>query len=169
MRRLPLELAAYDHPVFELLLACSARSGDWDSVVRIADSKLGDTSSISDWRANSLLYLAIAERAAGRDAEMKDQAQRLVSLIQEKGTEQDISHWETFYLAAAERFLGQKKQAYDHLVPIFSAVLRHLPLMSRDPALDIFRDDPEFQDLTVKLENEVEKTRAEIRKTENAD
>jgi Tfp pilus assembly protein PilF len=169
VKGLPLELAAYEHTAFQLLLACSAHLGDWDSVMRIAGSKLGDTSSISDWRADSLLYLAIAERAAGRNAEMKDHAQQLVSLVQEKAPEQDKSHWETFYLAAAERFLGEQKEAYDHLAPIFSAVVRHLPLMSRDPALDVFRYDPEFQELTAKLESEVEKARAQIRKTENTE
>jgi serine/threonine protein kinase/tetratricopeptide (TPR) repeat protein len=169
MKGLPLELLAYDHSVFELLLACSARSGDWNSVMRIANSKLGDTSRVSNWRAYSLLYLALAERQAGREAEMKGHAQRLGSFVREKGTEQDISHWEIFYLAASERFLGQKEQAYNRFGPIFSPVLRHLPLMSRDPALDIFRDDPEFQDLTAKLESEREKTRAQIRKTGNTD
>jgi tetratricopeptide (TPR) repeat protein len=164
---LPLEVAAYDHSVFELLLACSARSGDWDSVVRIASSKLGDTSRVWNCRAYSLLYLAIAARNAGRDDEMKKHARDLGSFIQEKGSDQDISQWETFYLAASDRFIGQKEQAYNRFAPVFSAILRHLPLMSQDPALDIFRNDPEFQDLTAKLESEREKTRLQIRKSEN--
>jgi TolB-like protein len=167
MKGLPLEVSAYDRSVFELMLACSARSGDWDSVVRIASSKLGDSSRVSNWRAYSLLYLAIAARATGRDAEMKDHARQLGLFVQEKGSDQDVSHWEIFYLAASERFLGQKEQAYNHFAPIFSAVLRHLPLMSQDPALDIFRNDPEFQDLTTELESEREKTRLQIRKSEN--
>jgi serine/threonine protein kinase len=167
MRGLPLELAAYDHSAFQLLLACSARSGDWDAVVRITSSKLRDTSKVSNWRAYNLLYSAIAAREAGRDADMKDYAQQLGAFVQEKGPEQEISHWEIFYLAAAERFLGQKEQAYNRFAPIFSPVLRHLPLMSQDPALDIFRDDPEFQNLTVKLEKEREKIRAQIRKSES--
>jgi serine/threonine protein kinase len=165
LRGLPLELAAYDHSAFQLLLACSARLGDWDSVVQIASSESG-APNINDWKPYSLLYRAMAAREAGRNAEMKDQAQQLVAFIQERGTEQEINHWEIFYLAAAERFLGQKEQAYNRFAPIFSAVLRHLPLMSQDPALDIFRDDLEFQDLTVKLEKEREKTRAQIRKSE---
>jgi Tfp pilus assembly protein PilF len=169
IKGVPLEVAAYDHSVFELLLACSARAGDWGSVGRIANSKLGDASRVSNWRAYSLLYLAIAAREAGQDAKMKNYAQQLGSLVQEKGPEQDIQHWEIFNLAASERFLGQKEQAYNRFAPVFSAVLRHLPLMSQDPALDIFRDDPEFQDLTGKLESERKKTRAQIRKSENTD
>jgi tetratricopeptide (TPR) repeat protein len=166
IKRVPLEVAAYDHSVFELRLACSARAEDWDSVVRIASSKLGDTSRVWNRRAYSLLYLAIAARKAGHDPEMKKHAQELGSFIQEKESEQNISQWEKFYLAASERFLGQKKQAYKRFAPIFSAILRHLPLMSQDPALDIFRDDPEFLDLTAKLKRERAKTRAQVRKME---
>lgn len=118
---------------------------------------------------DGLLYLAAVDRAAGRDAGTRDRAQQLVSFVQEKARGQDIGDWETFYLAAAERLLGQKEQAYNHLAPLFSRILRNLPLMSQDPALDIFRNDPEFQNLTAKLENEVQKTRAEIRKTRNSD
>lgn len=169
MKGLPLEIAAYDHSVFELLLACTARSGDWDSVVRIASSRLNDSASYWSSKMDGLLYLAAADRAAGRDAETRDRAQQLVSFVQEKARAQDIGDWETFYLAAAERLLGQKEQAYNHLAPLFSRILRNLPLMSQDPALDIFRNDPEFQNLTAKLENEVQKTRAEIRKTRNSD
>jgi eukaryotic-like serine/threonine-protein kinase len=169
MKGLPLEIAAYDHSVFELLLACTARSGDWDSVVRIASSRLNDSASYWSSKMDGLLYLAAADRAAGRDAETRDRAQQLVSFVQEKARGQDTGDWETFYLAAAERLLGQKEQAYNHLAPIFSRILRNLPLMSQDPALDIFRNDPEFQNLTAKLENEVQKTRAEIRKTRNSD
>jgi serine/threonine protein kinase len=167
VKGLPLELSAYDQPLFQLLLACGARSGDWDSVVRIANSNL--TTNSPNWEAYSLLYRTIAAREAGRDAEMRDYAQQLVSFVREKRPEQDISHWEIFYLAAAERFLSQKEQAYNRFAPIFSAVLRHLPLMSQDPVLDIFRSDPEFQDLTAKLESERERTRAQIRKSENTD
>jgi serine/threonine protein kinase len=166
MKELPLELAAYEHSVFELLLACTARSGDWDSVVRIAGSRLNDSVSYWSSKMNGLLYLAAADRAAGQDAEMRDRAQQLVSFVQERARGQDL---ETFYLAAAERLLDQKEQAYNHLAPVFSRMLRYLPLMSQDPALDIFRNDPEFQNLTAKLENEVQKTRAEIRKTQNSD
>jgi TolB-like protein len=166
MSGLPLELAAYEHTVFELLLACTARSGDWDSVVRIAGSRLNDSASYWSSKMNGLLYLAAADRAAGRDVEMRDRAQQLVSFAQERARGQDL---ETFYLAAAERLLGQKEQAYNHLAPLLSRMLRYLPLLSQDPALDIFRNDPEFQNLTAKLENEVQKTRAEIRKTQNSD
>jgi serine/threonine protein kinase/tetratricopeptide (TPR) repeat protein len=162
LRKLPLELRAYDHTVFEYLVACSAKLGDWTTVNEIAKIKTGDEGDV--WASNlwGQAYLALSARNSGQPAEMKDRSQALVKFIQDKFVGRSINHWEAFYLAVGERLLQNKEQAYIYLRPMFSPALRNLPLFGQDPLVSIFQDDNEYHDLLSQLRTEMEKTRARI-------
>jgi serine/threonine protein kinase/Tfp pilus assembly protein PilF len=162
LRDLPLDLVGFDHQVAEILASCSARLGDWDNAVKLAGSS---HSTETWWR---LAYPALSEQAAGRDTSMREKAERLVSAIQQTQAGIKIVNWDAFYLAEGKRLLGQKEDAYNLFRSVFSPVLRHLPLMDRDPMLDVFREDPQFQSLTAELRIEIEKTRARIQQLEKS-
>jgi len=162
LQQLPLEFFGYERRIDEILASCSARVGDWDSAIKIADT------SHSDERWWPIAYRALSEKAAGRGTSMKEKAERLVSTIQQTQAGSEIGHWEAFYLAEGKRLLGQKEDAYNFFRSIFSPVLRHLPLLEQDPLLDIFREDPEFRNLTAELRIEIEKTRARIQELEKS-
>jgi TolB-like protein len=162
LRKLPLEIRAYDHTVFEYLVACSAKLGDWTTVNEIAKTKIGGAGDVWAWNLWGLAYLALSARNSGQLAEMKDRSEDLVKFIQNKFVGRSIDHWEAFYLAVGERLLQNKEQGYIYLRPMFSPALRHVPLFGQDPLLAIFQDDPEYHDLLSQLREEMDKTRARI-------
>ena len=162
LQKLPLELRAHDHTVFELLVACSAKLNDWTTVSEIAKTKLGEETDVWDWKMWGLAYLALSARNSGQLEETKQRGQTLVDFIHEKFVGRKIEHWEAFYLSIGERLLDNKEQAYLYLRPIFSPVLRHVPLGSEDPLLAPFQQDGEYNDLVEQLKREMEKTRTQI-------
>jgi tetratricopeptide (TPR) repeat protein len=167
LRKLPLEFKAYGHTVSELLVACSAKLADWNSVEEVARTKLGAGADVWDWKMWGLAYLALADQGLEKAAETKTQSEALVNYIQQKFVGREISHWEAFYLAVGERLLGNKEEAYARLRPIFSPAHRHVPLMGLDPLLSPFQQDPEYQDLMNQLQGEMEKTKGRIHESEN--
>jgi hypothetical protein len=162
LRGLPFASTFFTLPIGELLASCSARIGDWDTATKIIESTHGDRT----WWC--LAYPALRERAAGKEDSMRDQAERLVSSIQRTEAGNEIGHWEAFYLAEGKRLLGLKDEAYTYLRPIFAPALLNLPLMDRDPLLDVFRDDPEFRALIAELQIQKDKTRAQIQQLEKS-
>jgi serine/threonine protein kinase/Tfp pilus assembly protein PilF len=167
LRQLPLELREYGHTVSELLVACSAKLGDWDTVNTIAKSKLGQEADLWDAKMWGLAYLALSAQNAKQVAQAKEQGETLVKFIQGKFVGRNIEHWEAFYLAVGERIVGNKEQAYLHLRSVFSPALRHAPLLGQDPLLTIFQQDDEYRELLAQSSNEMESTRARIRELEN--
>jgi TolB-like protein len=166
LRKLPLDLKAHGHTVSELLVACSAKLGDWNTVGQIARTKLGAGTDVWDWKMWGLAYLALADQGLEQTAGSKSQSAALVNYIQQKFVGREISHWEAFYLAVGERLLGNKEEAYARLRPIFSPAHRHVPLMGLDPLLSPFQQDSEYQDLVNQLEGEMEKTKGRIHELE---
>jgi TolB-like protein len=166
LRKLPLDLKAHGHTMSELLVACSAKLGDWNTVGPIARTKLGAGTDIWDWKMWGLAYLALADQGLGQPAETRTQSEALVNYIQQKFVGREISHWEAFYLAFGERLLGNKEEAYRRLRPIFSQVHRHVPLMGLDPLLLPFLQDAEYQDLINRLQGEMDETKARIHELE---
>jgi serine/threonine protein kinase/Flp pilus assembly protein TadD len=106
LRKLPLDLKAHGHTVSELLVACSAKLGDWNTVSQIARTKLGAGTDVWDWKMWGLAYLALADQGLEQAAESKSQSAALVNYIQQKFVGREISHWEAFYLAVGELFWG---------------------------------------------------------------
>ena len=168
LRKLPLELRAYGHTVSELLVSCSAKLGDWNTVGQIAKTKLGNGADVWAWKMWGLAYLALASQGLGQPDETKSQSGALVNYTREKFVGREISHWEAFYLAVGERLLGNKEEAYARLRPVFSPAYRHVPLMGLDPLLSPFQQDSEYQDLVNQLQGEKEKTKERIHELENA-
>ena len=166
LRELPLELRAYDHTVSELLVACSAKLGDWNTVGQIARTKLGAGTDVWDWKMWGLAYLALADQGLEQPEGTKTQSAALVNYIQQKYVGREISHWEAFYLAVGERLLENKEEAYRRLRSIFSQALRHVPLMGLDPLLSPFQQDSEYQDLVKRLQGEMEETKGRIHELE---
>jgi TolB-like protein/tRNA A-37 threonylcarbamoyl transferase component Bud32 len=168
LRKLPLEAKAYDHAVFQLLVACSAKLGDWTTVNEIAKTKLGPETDAWDSNMWASAYLALSAQNENHPAEAEKQSEALVNFIQEKFVGRKIEHWEAFYLAFSERFLDKKDEAYVQLRPIFSPALRHSPLQGQDPLLSIFQQDREYKDLVSQLNSELENTRTRIHELEKA-
>jgi eukaryotic-like serine/threonine-protein kinase len=162
LRKLPLELRAYDHTVFEYLVACSAKLGDWTTVNEIAKTKIGESGDV--WVSNlwGLAYLALSARNSGQLQEMKDRSEALVKFIQDRFVGRSIDHWEAFYFAVGERLLENKELTYTYLRPMFSPALRHVPLFGQDPLLSIFQGDAEYHELLIQLRPEMDKTVARI-------
>jgi serine/threonine protein kinase/tetratricopeptide (TPR) repeat protein len=161
LRNLPLELFSYDHTVLELVVACSARVGDWPKVQRLANARLAQGSGNWSFDKLALSYLALSAHSAGRETEAREMAQRLVASAQESlvGAE---NFWGHYYLAVGNRFLDQKEKAYEHLRTVFPRVVTALPLLGDDPTLEVFERDAEFQNMMSDIDKKNEKTRTRI-------
>jgi tetratricopeptide (TPR) repeat protein len=166
LRQLPLELSTYDYTVLELYAGCSARTGDWLTVRRLASARLEKGAGTWDWDKWALYYLALASRASGQEAEARETAERVVASVRESLARGGTHFWAQYSLAVEYRFLGRKEEAYQHLRSVFPAILRALPLMRDDPAVSLFAPDPEFQIIISDFEEKNKVTRAKIHEIE---
>jgi non-specific serine/threonine protein kinase len=168
LRQLPLGLITHDTTVLELVVACSVRVGDWPTVQRLASARLekGPGSWELDWDSWALYYLALASRAAGREAEAQEKAEQVVARSLEALARGKTIFWAQYFLALGSRFLERKEEAYQHLRIVFPDVLGVLPLMREDPSMAPFVPDVEFQTMMSDLEKKNEVTRARIREIE---
>ncbi len=152
LRGLPLELRACGKTVLELLVACAARLGDWDTVLGLATKRLQQGPGSWEWDRWALVYLALRARALNDAPEVQRAAERISSLVHQEAQGSGIDHWAAYYLAVADRCLGNHEEAYKYLKEVFRQATRHLPLMLDDPSLDVFRGDESFRDLTMATE-----------------
>src|SRR5215469_2262806 len=141
LEQLPLETSAYGSSAMELVVGCSERVGDWPSVVRLTSAAL-EKGEKEQW---ACLHLALALRALGRDAEARQKMQRLLELARAELTVNENDSLSNWYMAAANRLLDHKDEAYQYLRKIFPRRLDYLDLMRDDCSLDLFAPDIEFK------------------------
>jgi tetratricopeptide (TPR) repeat protein len=160
LRGLPLELRAYGKTVLELLVACAARLGDWNTVLDLATRRYQQGPGSWEWDRWAHVYLALRARSLNDASEVQRAAEQISSLVKAQGSA--IDHWDAYYLAVADRFLGNNEEAYKYLRDVFRQATRHLPLMLDDPSLDVFRRDEDFRDLTMAAEQAALQLREDI-------
>jgi tetratricopeptide (TPR) repeat protein len=155
-------LRAHGKPVLELLVACAARLGDWNTVLDLATKRYQQGPGSWEWDRWALVYLALRARSLNEDSEVQRAAEQISSLVHKEAQRSAIDHWDAYYLAVADRCLGNYEEAYKHLKKVFRHATRHLPLMLDDPSLDVFRSDESFRDLTMATEQADLQLREEI-------
>ncbi len=148
LRGLPLELRAYGNTVLELWVACAARLGEWNTVSDIASKRFQQGPGYWGWDRWSLIYLALRARSLNDASGVQKAAEQISSIVHRAAQGSAIDHSEAYYLAVADRCLGNYEEAYKYLKDVFRQATRHLPLMLDDPSLDVFRNDESFRDLT---------------------
>ena len=170
LRDLPLDFRAYKYTVLELLVGCSLRTGDRDTVARLADERLQKGPGNWHWDAWALCYLALTSLNTGQEDVGREKAGRLVNSIQKAlALPGEVPNfWYHYYLAVGNRILGHTEEAYGQLVGIFPAILTELPLMNDDPTLGVFGPDPEFQRMLSENEKRYEKMRTRIREIDKS-
>jgi tetratricopeptide (TPR) repeat protein len=132
------------------------KTGDWAAAVRLLQEKLRSDNA----NPLALLRLALALRAVGRDADAVDTADRAIALAQQKLPTVKKTRWLLWDLSIGSRLLDRKDDAYTRLHQLLAAGGFPDPVLGpRDPALDVFKSDPEFRGVWADLE----KTNAEIR------
>jgi TolB-like protein len=165
LRLLPPGLKTFYVSASDLVLFCTMRTGDWPAAVRMLQEKL---------RADNanplvLLRLSLALRAAGRDAEAADAANHAVVLAQQRLPTAKKIRWLLWDVSIGSRLLDRKDEAYARLHELLAAGGIPDPVLGpRDPALDVFKADPEFWLVWADLEKRNAEIRARILKIESA-
>jgi serine/threonine protein kinase/tetratricopeptide (TPR) repeat protein len=164
LQQLPMDLSAYDSSVVELVVGCSERVGDWLSVVRLTSAALKKGEK-EQW---ACLHLALALRALGRDVEAREKMQRLVDLTRGELAANESDALSNWYMAAANRLLGHKDEAYEYLRKIFPRMLVYLDLPRDECSLELFAPDIEFKKMMSDFEKKIEFYRTRIREIERS-
>jgi serine/threonine protein kinase/Tfp pilus assembly protein PilF len=166
LKLLPLDLITYHHTVLELLVACSLRVGDWNTVVGLAEARSKEAPGNWDENLWAFSYLALAARNAGTETESRRLAQYLLASMPPPSPNERLSYWDRFYRAFAYRVLDRTEDAYKDLKKVFPPVLRDLPLMNRDPLIEVFASDAEFQAMMKAADQNNKKMGKRIRELE---
>jgi serine/threonine protein kinase/tetratricopeptide (TPR) repeat protein len=170
LRQFPPELSAYGSSARELVVGCSERVGDWALVIRLTSEVL-EKGENEPW---ACLHLALALRATEQNNEAHQKIRRLMDLAQAnlvlKGNDpvSNLSTLCNWYLAAANRFLEQKDEAYQYLRKIFPRMLIYLDLLRDDYSLDLFARDIEFKNMMSDFDTKIELYRERIREIESS-
>ena len=170
LRQLPPEVSAYGSSAMEYVVGCSERVGDWPSVVRLTSTAL-EKGETEQW---ACLHLALALRASGRNDEASQKMHRLMDLAQAKlaikGNDalSNLSTLSNWYLAAANRLLERKDEAYQYLRKIFPRMIEYLDLSRDDYSLELFAPDIEFKNMISDFDRKIESYRARIREIERS-
>ncbi len=162
LRGLPLELRAYGNTVLELLVACAARLGDWNTVSDLATKRYQQGSGYWKWDRWSLIYLALRASVFNDAPGARKAAEQITSIVRHENQGSSIDGWDAFELSVSERVLGNDGEAYKYLKPVFRIATRHLPLMINDPILDVFRGDHNFRELITETEKANDQLRKDI-------
>jgi hypothetical protein len=102
----------------------------------------------------------LAARAVNEFAQANQIAQAMVISAQNKLPTAKAPRWMRFDIAIGNRLLDRKEPAYQYLRQLVDTGGFPDPVLGRvDPALDLFRSDPEFE----VLQSEIDKKDAEIR------
>jgi serine/threonine protein kinase/Tfp pilus assembly protein PilF len=170
LRQLPPEVSAYGSSAMEYVVGCSERVGDWPSVVRLTSAAL-EKGETEQW---AYLHLALALRASGQNDEASQKMHRLMDLTQaklaNKGNDalSNLSTLSNWYLAAANRLLERKDEAYQYLRKIFPRMIEYLDLSRDDYSLELFAPDIEFKNMMSEFDRKIESYRARIREIERS-
>lgn len=161
LQQLPPDLKAHYTAAGDLVLFCSMQLGDWPAVARTVEAKEDKENP------TNLLRLALALRGTNREGEARQTAERVVALAQQKLPTAKSPRWMRFDLAAGNRLLKRKDEAYQNLRDLLANGGFPDPVLGqKDPALDVFRSDSEFQSILTELQNKNAATRSRISEIE---
>ena len=95
--------------MLQLLVGCSLRTGDRDSVVRLANERLQQGPGNWHWDAWALCYLALSSLNTGQEDVSREKAERLLNSIQRALAlpGEAPNFWDHYYLAVGNRILGR--------------------------------------------------------------
>lgn len=165
VRQLPPDLKTHYTPAGDLALFCSMKVGDWPAVIRMVGNKLNADSD----NPTALLRLALAQQGSGQEAESRATSERSISAAQKKLSTSKTPRWMRFDLAVGYRHLNRLQDAYRHLHELLANGGFPDPVLGpKDPALDLFKSDSEFQDIQADLTRQNEIKRARILEIEKS-
>jgi serine/threonine protein kinase/tetratricopeptide (TPR) repeat protein len=159
LRQLPLDLKTHYTSVADLVLFCSMQIGDWPAVMRMAGDKLQTEND----NPTALVRLALAQHGSGREAEARGTAERAVASAQQKLSTAKSPRWMRFDLAIGSRLLNHSGEAYRYLHDLLDNGGFPDPVLGpKDPGLDLFKADSEFQGIQADLNHQHDSKRAQI-------
>ena len=154
-----MDLKTHYTSVADLVLFCSMQIGDWPMVMKMAGDKLQKEND----NPTALIRLALAQHGSGRDAEARGTAERAVTSAQQKLPTSKSPRWMRFDLAIGSRLLNHSDEAYRYLRDLLANGGFPDPVLgSKDPGLDLFKADSEFQAIQADLNHQLETKRAHI-------
>ena len=165
LRQLPPDLKTHYTAAADLALFCSMEVGDWPAVIRTAGNKL----KADPDNPTALLRLALAQHGSGQEAEARATSERAVAAAQKKLSTAKSPRWMRFDLAVGSRLQNRFEDAYRYLHDLLASGGFPDPVLGpKDPGLDLFKPDSEFQAILADLNRQNETKRARILEIENS-
>jgi serine/threonine protein kinase/Tfp pilus assembly protein PilF len=165
VQQLPSDLKTQYTTAGDLALFCSMQVGDWPTVIRTVDAKLKADSA----NPTALLRLALAQHGSGQESEARATSERAVASAQQKLSTAKSPRWMRFDLAVGFRLLNRFEDAYRHLHDLLANGGFPDPVLGpKDPGLDLFQPDSEFQGILADLNQQNEVKRARILEIEKS-
>jgi TolB-like protein len=165
VRQLSPDLKTHYTTAADLALFCSMKVGDWPAVTQAIENKLkkeGDNPT-------ALLRLALAQHGSGQEAEARATSDRAVASARQKVSTAKSPRWMRFDLAVGLRLLNHFEDAYRQLRDLLANGGFPDPVLGpKDPGLDLFKPDPDFQEILVDLNRRNETKRGRILEIEKS-
>jgi serine/threonine protein kinase/Tfp pilus assembly protein PilF len=159
LRQLPPDLKTHYTTAAELVLFCSMQVGDWPAVIRVCTNKL----NLENDNPTTLVRLALAQHGSGQEAEARTTSERAALSAEQKLPTAKSPRWMRFDLAVAYRLQNRLDDAYRHLKDLLANGGFPDPVLGpKDPGLDLFKPDNEFQRIRADLNRQNETTRERI-------
>jgi serine/threonine protein kinase/Tfp pilus assembly protein PilF len=159
LRQLSPDLKTHYTTAADLGLFCSMQVGDWPAVMRVATNKL----KLENDNPTALVRLALAQHGSGQEAEARTTSERAVLSAEEKLPTAKSPRWMRFDLAVGYRLQNRLDDAYRHLNDLLANGGFPDPVLGpKDPGLDLFKPDSEFQRIRADLNRRDETTRGQI-------
>jgi serine/threonine protein kinase/Tfp pilus assembly protein PilF len=165
LERLPPDFKTQYSSAGDLALFCSMQLGDWGAVIRAVEVKLKPDSE----NPTALLRLAMALYRSGQEAEADGTAERVVTFARQKLPTAKSPRWMRFDAAIGSRILDHVEDANRQLHELLTTAGFPDPVLGpKDPALDFFKPDNEFQSTMADLNRRNELKRARILEIEKS-
>jgi tetratricopeptide (TPR) repeat protein len=165
LRQLPPDLKTHYTAAGELVLFCSMQVGDWPGVLRAVETRLKSDGE----NPTALLRRALALHESGQEEIARRTAEHAVASAQQKLPTAKAPRWMRFDLAVGFRLLNRYKEAYKYLREMLVNGGFPDPLLGpKDPGMDLFKADSEFQSIQVDLNRQNEVKRARILEIEKS-
>jgi eukaryotic-like serine/threonine-protein kinase len=165
LERLPTDLRTQYSSAGDLALFCYMQSGNWAAVIRAAQVKL----KVDGQNPTALLRLAMALSWSGQEAEADDIAERVVTFARQKLPTAKSPRWMRFDVAVGSRMLNHVEDAYSQLHELLANGGFPDPVLgAKDPGLDFFKPDNEFQSVMTDLNRQNQVKRARILEIERS-
>lgn len=159
VRQLPPDLKTHYTAAGDLALFCSMQIGDWPAVIQVATNKLKTESD----NPTALLRLALGQQRSGQEAEARATAARAVTSAQQKLPTAKSPRWMRFDLAVGSRLQNHLEEAYRHLNELLANGGFPDPVLGpKDPGLDLFEPDNQYQRIVADLNRQNNTTRSRI-------